>query len=247
MAVVNNRVNEKHNSVLDDSGTTSNRVNEGIGSPSTMVSNNEPSFVVNSELMDSLDGKHNVESVVNPNLGRYESKIGFRALVTPAGNGADVVVSKESVCVMNEQLNNTVYGFFLVKRAAYLVVEKYVKTAWSKFSLVKSIMTKGVFFFKFSSKDGMKSMLENERQMMDEKLMLVDGDEKPLNKVDFDPVNANSDSDSDIEVTYNETPQFMAGGGANDASLYEEEDYDIYDTYDIEGLTKQDLAFCDRY
>ncbi|GJU50854.1 hypothetical protein Tco_1220409 [Tanacetum coccineum] len=33
--------------------------------------------------------------------------------------------------------------------------------------------------------------------------------------------------------------------GANDASLYEDKDYDIYDTYDIEGLTKQDLEFCD--
>nr|GEW29595.1 hypothetical protein [Tanacetum cinerariifolium] len=340
MAVVNNRVNEKHNLVLDDSGTASNRVNEGIGSPSTMASNNEPSFVVHyDQLMDSLGGKHNVESVVNPKLDTSQ-KIGFRALVTPAGNGADVVVSKESVCVVNEQLNNTVYGFFLVKRMAYPVVEKYVKTAWSKFSLVKSIMTKGVFFFKFSSKDGMESMLGNgacckvfghvldechkkpvpyvlknlnnhrqavrgimarpkvgfkptkqvyklvsknnnsantcgkkkqsglsrqyasnsnlfdalksvendddleminnlERQMMDEKLMLVDGDGKPLNKVDYDPVNANSDSDSDIEVAYNETPQFMAGGGANDASLYEEEDYDIYDTYDIEEVLKK--------
>nr|GEV32032.1 ribonuclease H-like domain-containing protein [Tanacetum cinerariifolium] len=52
-----------------------------------------------------------------------------------------------------------------------------------------------------------------ERQLLDEKLMLVDNDEKQLNKVDL--VNA----DSDVEVAYDETAQFMAGGGANDASL----------------------------
>ncbi|GJS29331.1 hypothetical protein Tco_0489951 [Tanacetum coccineum] len=53
------------------------------------------------------------------------------------------------------------------------------------------------------------------------------------------------DSDSDIEVAYDETAQLMASGGANDASLYEDEDHDIYYTYDIKGLMKQKLAFCD--
>ncbi|GJY93808.1 hypothetical protein Tco_0509590 [Tanacetum coccineum] len=38
-----------------------------------------------------------------------------------------------------------------------------------------------------------------------------------------------SDSESDVEVAYDETTQ----------------DYDIYDTYDIEGLSKKDLALCD--
>ncbi|GJT21217.1 reverse transcriptase domain-containing protein [Tanacetum coccineum] len=65
-----------------------------------------------------------------------------------------------------------------------------------------------------------------EREMLDEKLMLVDDDDgKPLNKVDFDLVNSNSDSDD--EVAYDKTAQFMANGGANDASLYEDEYYDI--------------------
>ncbi|GKC23352.1 hypothetical protein Tco_1025502 [Tanacetum coccineum] len=79
--------------------------------------------------------------------------------------------------------------------------------------------------------------------MLDGKLMLVDDDGKPLNKVDYSPVN--SDSDSDVKVAYDETAQFMASGGANDASLYDDENYDIYGTYDIEGLTKQQLTFCD--
>ncbi|GKD31709.1 hypothetical protein Tco_1242487 [Tanacetum coccineum] len=44
--------------------------------------------------------------------------------------------------------------------------------------------------------------------MLDEKLMLVDDDEKTLNKVDYALVN--TDSDSDVEVAYDETTQFMA-------------------------------------
>ncbi|GJR88881.1 hypothetical protein Tco_0212892 [Tanacetum coccineum] len=42
---------------------------------------------------------------------------------------------------------------------------------------------------------------------------------------------------SEVEVVYDETTQFMASGGANDASLYKDEDYDIYDTYDPEANT----------
>ncbi|GJS75844.1 hypothetical protein Tco_0725725 [Tanacetum coccineum] len=306
---------------------------------------------------------------------------------------------KESLCVVNERLNNTVYRIFLGKRVAYLVIENYVKNTCSKFGLVKSMMIKDMFFFKFRSKDGMESMLENEdrlsdiatklsypllldsytaamctnywgrasyaramvelrayselkdtivvvvpkfiheclkkivsdvlqnlkkptqairgipvkpksnfiyrpvqttktkdkapakpkvtkatnyttstldsfdalntlvdednyggmnpfstqepkqaeghgkkdintkrinklkKQILDGKIMLVDDDGKPLNKADSDLVD--SDSESDVEVAYDDTAQFMASGGANDASLYEDEDYDIYDTYEL--------------
>ncbi|GJW64941.1 hypothetical protein Tco_0116825 [Tanacetum coccineum] len=62
--------------------------------------------------------------------------------------------------------------------------------------------------------------------------------------VDSDMVSSSHD-DSEVEVDYDETDQFMANGGANDPRFYDDEDYDIYDTYDIEGLTEQDLAFCD--
>nr|GEY48911.1 hypothetical protein [Tanacetum cinerariifolium] len=71
-----------------------------------------------------------------------------------------------------------------------------------------------------------------EKPMLDGKLILVDDDGKPLNKADSDPVN--SDSKCKVEVAYDETAQFVAI-----------EDYDIYDTFDIGGLTKQELSFCD--
>ncbi|GJY15158.1 putative ribonuclease H-like domain-containing protein [Tanacetum coccineum] len=79
-------------------------------------------------------------------------------------NGADVAVSLESVRIISERFANLVYGFFLGKRIAYPVVDNYVKNTWSKYGLVKSMMNSanGLFFFKFSSKDEMNSMLEND-------------------------------------------------------------------------------------
>ncbi|GJR56605.1 putative reverse transcriptase domain-containing protein [Tanacetum coccineum] len=46
---------------------------------------------------------------------------------------------------------------------AYFVVDDYVKNSWSKYGLVKSMLnsSNGLFFFKFSYKDGMDAMLEN--------------------------------------------------------------------------------------
>nr|GEY81294.1 RNA-directed DNA polymerase, eukaryota [Tanacetum cinerariifolium] len=87
--------------------------------------------------------------------------VNFCTLVTLGGNGADVVILRESVCAINEWLNNTVYGFFLGKHVAYPVVKNYVKNTLSKFRLIKSMMIKDMFFFKFRFKDGMGSMLKN--------------------------------------------------------------------------------------
>ncbi|GKG60497.1 hypothetical protein Tco_0612098, partial [Tanacetum coccineum] len=46
--------------------------------------------------------------------------------------------------------------------------------------------------------------------MLDGKLILLDDDGKPLNNVDCDPVNV----DSDVDVVCDETTQFIACGGA---------------------------------
>nr|GEZ34846.1 hypothetical protein [Tanacetum cinerariifolium] len=78
--------------------------------------------------------------------------------------------------------------------------------------------------------------------MLDGKLMLVDDDGKLLNKVASDSVN--SDSEKDVELACDETAQFIASEGFNDASLYDDEDSDIYDTYDVESRMKQELTYC---
>ncbi|GJU58345.1 retrotransposon protein, putative, ty1-copia subclass [Tanacetum coccineum] len=258
--------------------------------------------------------------------------VSFHTLVTLAGNGADVVIQIESIYVVNERLSNTVYGFFLGNHVVYPVVENYVMNTWSKFGLVKSMMTKvdtgcdvnimiedvcnvpvlasyaramlelradvelkdtimvvvpkfvgegyhmktirvryewtpprcsncKVFghvldeFPKQPVSDVLKN-LKNPRQagrgvQNDDDMGTNGGNSK------VDDKGANSDVVSSthrslpvasvivIELAYDESTQFMARGGAIDASLYEDEYYDIYDTYDIKGLTKKDLAFCD--
>ncbi|GJY86047.1 hypothetical protein Tco_0500073 [Tanacetum coccineum] len=63
------------------------------------------------------------------------------------------------------------------------------------------------------------------------------------------------ESDSEVEGIDGDIARFMAslvnraGGGANDASLLEDEDYDIYDDYEIDvyDLSEEQLPFCDAY
>ncbi|GJZ65495.1 beta-caryophyllene synthase [Tanacetum coccineum] len=87
--------------------------------------------------------------------------LNFHTLFTPAGNGVDVVVPVKSIKAISEWFANTAYGFFLGKRVAYPVVANYVKNTWGKYGLVKTMLNSsiGIFFFKFSSIDGLDVML----------------------------------------------------------------------------------------
>ncbi|GKD44933.1 putative reverse transcriptase domain-containing protein [Tanacetum coccineum] len=89
--------------------------------------------------------------------------VNFYNLIAPVWNGANVAISLESICAISERYANMVYGFFLGIRVAYPVVDKYVKNTWSLYGLVKSMLSSSnsLFFFKFSSKDGMDAMLDN--------------------------------------------------------------------------------------
>ncbi|GJY90696.1 hypothetical protein Tco_0505892 [Tanacetum coccineum] len=93
-------------------------------------------------------------------------------------------------------------------------------------------MTNQVYRLVYHNNCASTSGKKKQVRLSRKEVMLVDDDGKPLNKVDYALVN--SDSDSDVEVAYDETAQFMASGGANDGSLYDDENYDIYGTYDIE-------------
>ncbi|GKA53485.1 beta-caryophyllene synthase [Tanacetum coccineum] len=89
--------------------------------------------------------------------------VNFRTLITPARNGVDVAVPLESIRDISERFVNTIYDFFLGKRVAYLVVANYGRNTWGKYGLVKSMLNSstGLFFFQFSSMDGLDLMLEN--------------------------------------------------------------------------------------
>ncbi|GJZ57731.1 hypothetical protein Tco_0613225 [Tanacetum coccineum] len=232
-------VKEKHNSVLDDSSTTSKRVKEGIDSPSTVVSNEEPNS------RDSLGGKHNAESAANLNL------------VTPSDMTSTSVKDVNSNNTNVDQFRLATYARAMVelqlnvelKDTIVVVVPKFVELG----DVLKNLknprqVVRGV---KVGPKVGFKQTKQVYRCVSQKNSASISGKKKQdgssrqesQNKVDYAPVD--SDSDSDVEVAYDETAQFMASGGANDASLYEDEDYENYDTYDIEGLTKQELAFDD--
>ncbi|GKB33399.1 hypothetical protein Tco_0872800 [Tanacetum coccineum] len=77
-------------------------------------------------------------------------------------NGADVTVLLESIRLVSERYANSAYGFFLGKWVAYPVVSNYVRNTWGKYGLVKSMLNSSIrlFFFQFSSMDGLDSMLE---------------------------------------------------------------------------------------
>ncbi|GJR31586.1 zinc finger, CCHC-type containing protein [Tanacetum coccineum] len=89
--------------------------------------------------------------------------VNFGTLIALARNGADVAISLESVRAISERFADTVYGFFSGKQMVYLLVDNYVKNTCNKYGLVKQMLnsSNGLFLFKFSSKDGMDSMLEN--------------------------------------------------------------------------------------
>nr|GEX80277.1 hypothetical protein [Tanacetum cinerariifolium] len=63
------------------------------------------------------------------------TKVNFRTLYTPRGNGIDVVIPVESIRTVSERFSNTAYGYFLGKKVAYPVVVNYVRNTWGKYGL----------------------------------------------------------------------------------------------------------------
>ncbi|GJX39859.1 hypothetical protein Tco_0253162 [Tanacetum coccineum] len=85
-------------------------------------------------------------------------KVNFRSLDSdkPINAKVDVKIPKASILDVYSRFDFSLYGYFVGKRVAFLVVEKYVKNAWKKFGLVHEMMnSKSFFFFKFSSVEGM--------------------------------------------------------------------------------------------
>nr|GEZ61850.1 zinc knuckle CX2CX4HX4C [Tanacetum cinerariifolium]GEZ66360.1 zinc knuckle CX2CX4HX4C [Tanacetum cinerariifolium] len=74
----------------------------------------------------------------------------------PIVDDSPSVVEKVSIC-----FEHTLYGYFIGKRIAFLVVEYYARNNWAKHG-IKGIMmnTKGFFFIKFDSQAGLDAVLE---------------------------------------------------------------------------------------
>ncbi|GJW48222.1 reverse transcriptase domain-containing protein [Tanacetum coccineum] len=147
------------NVVINSSSVVGNGVMSDLHASGEFSVHGNESGKLNSSLTGNIPLPMSFANLVEGD-SRHKT-VNFRPLFTPAGNGMDVYVSKESVSVVNNRFNDTICGFFLGKRVAYLVVENYVKNTWTKFGLVKSRMIKDMFFLKFGSKEGMKAMLES--------------------------------------------------------------------------------------
>ncbi|GKB88514.1 zinc knuckle CX2CX4HX4C containing protein, partial [Tanacetum coccineum] len=81
---------------------------------------------------------------------------------------AEVQIPLSSVLEVHTRFEFNLYGYFAGKRIAFLVVENYVRNAWKKYGIVCAMTnSNGLFFFKFSSMEGMNGVLENEHGLSD--------------------------------------------------------------------------------
>nr|GEY24308.1 zinc knuckle CX2CX4HX4C [Tanacetum cinerariifolium] len=70
-----------------------------------------------------------------------------------AVQGANVAIPLRAVEEIRNMFQNTLYGYFIGKRLAFPLVENYVKNAWAKFGLERSMLVNGFFFFQFATKE----------------------------------------------------------------------------------------------
>ncbi|GJS36917.1 zinc knuckle CX2CX4HX4C containing protein, partial [Tanacetum coccineum] len=75
--------------------------------------------------------------------------------------GANVAIPQATMDMISARFDNTLYGYFIGKLLAFPVVENYVKHVWAKYGLERVMLHQGFFLFKFSSKDGMDSVMKN--------------------------------------------------------------------------------------
>nr|GEZ09354.1 zinc knuckle CX2CX4HX4C [Tanacetum cinerariifolium] len=73
----------------------------------------------------------------------------------------DVWLPLDLVHEVNDKMKNFLYGYFISKRLAFPVVEWFVRNNWEKYGLTKVMMVRGFFFFKFSSLEGIDSVIRD--------------------------------------------------------------------------------------
>ncbi|GJR94612.1 zinc knuckle CX2CX4HX4C containing protein [Tanacetum coccineum] len=75
---------------------------------------------------------------------------------------------------VSTRFEHTLYGYFIGKRMAFLVVEYYASYNWAKHGLKRVMMnSKGFFFFKFDSRAGLESVLEGGPWLIHKSLIIL--------------------------------------------------------------------------
>ncbi|GJV82099.1 zinc knuckle CX2CX4HX4C containing protein [Tanacetum coccineum] len=79
----------------------------------------------------------------------------------PVFDGVNISIPRRVVEKVSTRFEHTLYGYFIRKRMAFLVVKYYARNNWVKHGLKRIMMnTKGFFFFKFDSRAGLEAVLE---------------------------------------------------------------------------------------
>ncbi|GKB07383.1 hypothetical protein Tco_0835667 [Tanacetum coccineum] len=67
-----------------------------------------------------------------------------------------------SILEVEARFANTLYGYFLGKKVAFLIVKRYILNAWKKYGITRVMGAKnGFFFMYFSSSTRLEEVLEN--------------------------------------------------------------------------------------
>nr|GEU80442.1 ribonuclease H-like domain-containing protein [Tanacetum cinerariifolium] len=128
-------------------GSASNSRNGGNGDgDSANVGQTSPNSTSDGFILISTLNSGKSSWYANVTSKPSRTKVNFRTLFTPAGNGIDVVVPVESIRPISERFANTAYGFFLGKRVTYPVNANYVRNTWGKYGQVGSMFSSSTGF-----------------------------------------------------------------------------------------------------
>nr|GEU90204.1 zinc knuckle CX2CX4HX4C [Tanacetum cinerariifolium] len=121
---------------------------------STMQGNDQPKG--SDPIMQSVDINTKSYAGVAGVSAKEQPKVSsnFRILVAnPVFDGVNIFIPRKVVEKVSTRLEHTLYGYFIGKRMAFLVVEYYARNNWAKHRLKRIMMnSKGFFFFKFDSR-----------------------------------------------------------------------------------------------
>ncbi|GJU01156.1 zinc knuckle CX2CX4HX4C containing protein [Tanacetum coccineum] len=85
----------------------------------------------------------------------------YTLVADPVFKGVNISIPRKVVEKVSTRFEHTLYGYFIRKRMAFLVVEYYASNNWAKHGLKRIMMnSKGFFFFKCNSRAGLEAVLE---------------------------------------------------------------------------------------
>ncbi|GJY70078.1 hypothetical protein Tco_0473060 [Tanacetum coccineum] len=92
----------------------------------------------------------------------------FHTLVAdPVFDGVNISIPRKVFEKVSTCFDHTLYGYFIGKRMAFLVVEYYARNNWEKHGLKRIMMnSKGFFFFKFDSRAGLEAVFVKPKNLV---------------------------------------------------------------------------------